>query len=76
MPGLAGELGGGPQVRGSVMVAMQVDQGGGRQQREPAADDQQAAVPGQGGPGVQQRPDVPEVSADPAQQLTRRGVPG
>jgi hypothetical protein len=59
VPRLAGELGGGAQVRGSGVVAVQVDQGRGRQQRQPAADDQQAAVLGQGDPAVQQRPDVP-----------------
>jgi hypothetical protein len=37
VPGLAGELGGGAQVRGGGVIAVQVDQGRGRQQRQPAA---------------------------------------
>jgi len=50
---------------------MQVDQGGGGQEGQPAAHDQQAAVLGQRHADVEQPADVAEVAAHPAVQFGR-----
>ena len=74
MAGLVGQLRGGAQVRRGGMITVQVDQAGRREQRQPAAGYQQAAVPGQRGPGVQQPAGIAEVGAGPAEKFGGRGA--
>jgi hypothetical protein len=56
------------------VVTVQVDQGRGSEQRQPAAYDQQAAVFGQRRFGVKQPGDVAEVASHPIQQDGGRGA--
>jgi len=74
MFGLAGQLHRGAQVRRGSAVTVQVDQGRGGQQGQPAAHHQKAAVLSQRRFGVEQPSDVAEIAAHPLQQDSRRGT--
>ncbi len=68
MSGLAGQLRGGTQVRRGSVVMVQVDQGRGGQEGQPAAHHQKAAVLSQRRFGVEQPGYVTEIPAHPVQQ--------
>ena len=74
MFGHAGQPRGGAQVRRGNVVTVQVDQGRGGQQGQPAAHHQQAAVLSQRRFGVEQPSDVAEIAAHPDQEDGRRST--
>ncbi|WP_285508577.1 hypothetical protein [Actinokineospora sp. NBRC 105648] len=69
MFGVSGEARGGAQVAGRGLPVLEVDVAGGREQRQPAARDDQALLLGNRGSFVQQRGDIAQVGAQLRQKV-------